>query len=287
MANYVTVQGLYFDNNAEACVGVHGQYAVIQDNEMTACGAGVESRADYTTISHNNIHDLITAVYGNGAYWGGDGVMLNGSSHDRVDYNTCTNCTSAGYTYSTADGGFVEFYSSNTDDMIDHNYVLDSWQISQIGSQGGTDSNITWADNLFVNSGPLLDLHLSGTWVTTVTGFQVLNNTYVANSTAWGNWIFETDTANSVGFTASDLVVRNNIFYIYNGAKFGGNWNGSNAFTHDHNIWYGVAYYMPTLTGSESTADPQLVSPNTGNYALMSTSPAIGAALAPAPFSTD
>ena len=286
-ADYVTVNGIEFDNNAEACVDVFGTYVTIENSQMTACGAGVEDRANYTTITHNNFHDLIAATNDNeGDYWGGDGMMIEGSSNDEIDYNTCTNCISTGFTPATGDGGFVEFYDSNSNVTIDHNYVNNTWQVSQLGSSGGTDSNIEWAYNVFINVGPVIGLHLGGTWETNYSNLVLINNTCYWTTSANGPNIIYTDSGDSDGFTSGDLTERNNLF-VTTASGMGTDQN-TEAFTHDHNIYEGFSYEDYSMgTGEHWNENPDFVNAAADNFELQAGSPAIGAGLAPAPFSTD
>jgi hypothetical protein len=286
-ADYVTVNGIELDNNAEACVDVFGTYVTIENSQMTACGAGVEDRANYTTITHNNFHDLIAATNDNaGDYWGGDGMMIEGSSNDEIDYNTCTNCISTGFTPATGDGGFVEFYDSNSNVTIDHNYVNNTWQVSQLGSSGGTDSNIEWAYNVFINVGPVIGLHLGGTWETNYSNLVLINNTCYWTTSANGPNIIYTDSGDSDGFTPGDFTERNNLF-VTTASGMGTDQN-TEAFTHDHNIYEGFSYEDYSMGTDEYwNENPDFVNAGADNFELQAGSPAIGAGLAPAPFSTD
>ena len=286
-ASYVTVNGLKFSNNTEACVDVMGSNVLIEYSEMTGCGAGVEVRGNSTTISHNDFHDLTAATNdNNGDYWGGDGLMIEGSSNDEVDYNQCINCISTGFTPATGDGGFVEFYDSNSNVTIDHNYVNNTWQVSQLGSNGGTDSNIEWADNVFINVGPVIGLHLGGTWETYFSNLLLINNTCYWTTAANGPNIIYTDSGNADGFTPGDLTERNNIF-VTTAPEMGTDQN-TEAFTHDHNIYEGFSYEDYSMGTDEYwNVNPDFANAAADNFALQPGSPAIGAGLAPAPCSTD
>ncbi len=252
---------------------------------MTQAGAGVEAKANDALITGNYIHDLIIAANSSSGSWGADGIMLNNSSDDVVSYNRLINCVAPSAAYGL-DGGGVEFFAAVSNVAIHHNYANNVNGFTKIGSNGATDSNDLWADNVVINSGPMVGIHIGGTWATYVNGLQVLNNTIVAGNNTNGSNFFYLNQANTTGFTAADLLVRNNILYASGTSMAVSQEGNSVPFTHDHNIYYGLNLNV-TLAGSELSADPKFVNATTGNYALEAGSPAIGAGQAPAPYATD
>ena len=291
VASYVVVQNLLFSSFGEAGIVIYGNHALIQDNELTGGGAGLEARSQYDLITNNYFHDMhLAADDGQGSSWGGDGIMLNGTSNDEISYNRFVNCIApSGSQNSVTDGSAVEFYSAVTNVAIDHNDLYNDNQVSELGSNGTTtDSNDLWADNLIVNSSAW-GVHLGGSFTTNANGLQIINNTFIVsrptNINYNPNFIY-TDGGNTVGFTAGDLVVRNNIFYA-SGFSMGIDQDPDVPYTHDHNLYYGIADWNIALGATEKAADPEFADFAGGDYELEAGSPAIGAGLAPAPYPTD
>ncbi len=287
-ADYVTVQNLLFDNAGEAGIVIYGSHSLIQHNELTQAGTDLEVHAQYSLITHNYMHDnhLAADDHGAGHSWGGDGIMLNGSGNIEVAYNDFINCYGPMSIPPYKSGGAVEFYANNPNVFMHHNYAINGHEFSELGSEGGTDSNVTWAYNLQVNNGALVGLHVGGPFSTTFHGLRVINNTVIATDNGQSPYFFYKDGGNATGLTAGDLVVRNNIFYA-SGTNMTLDQNPEVPFTHDHNLYNGLTEFNVSPDGTEQNADPKFVNFAAGDYHLQAGSPAIGGALLPAPSSVD
>jgi hypothetical protein len=270
--SYVVVQDFTARDAVEAGIAVNSgaHNVVVQNNEMTKDGEGVQVKGANALITHNYIHDMsmVLNTPGGDDDYGATGVILSGSSNTEVSYNRFVNCVAPSYDYGT-DGGAIEFWSDVSGANVHHNYSTNANGFFEIG--GGSVKDVTIAYN--VSDRDNMDfavLHLSGTFKSTISNFKVDNNTMVRSDGWYRLLVFDGETP------PPSFYFRNNVVYSNTGVA------NADGFTHDNNIYYlyGEAGLGNISLGSgESQTDPKFENLSGGDYHLTSDSPAIGAGL--------
>ncbi|HEY6795678.1 MAG TPA: hypothetical protein VI248_13450 [Kineosporiaceae bacterium] len=241
----------------------------VEDVEVTSSGFGVQIEGDHNLISHTNAHDLriIRSTPGGDDDFGAVGYVISGVGNE-VAYSRCVRCRAPSDDYGT-DGGFVEIWNSGDDTYVHHNYSTDNAGFFELGGENLAHhaNNVRVAYNIIEDSGGSLDVHTQGKFALIVTGLRFENNTVIQSRKSEPQLIF-------FGSTRASLAVRNNIFFLTGPGLTV--WLGSGDFDRSHNLYYtsnGASVGLPLLR-SETHADPQFVSPETGDFRLRATSPA-------------
>ncbi len=269
--DHVVLDSLCFDSSDKEALYITGSSVTVQYSEMRYCGAGVKSEEDYTTVTHNNIHDGRLWISDSTAYndVGAYGVEVH-SNHTEISYNTIQNMQEFSYDFSH-DGSAIEVYASaaGIDTLLfHHNYVYRCDNLSEIAATSGTNANIT---NLYfyyniIIQGKCLSLHNGGTDTekATISNVKFWQNTYLDDrdyTTDFGGWLVNVFSW-YVAPSAGQLEYKNNIFYVgqfYYILK--DNVDNTNV-VHTNNIWYRAngsstkyCFNDGTATGDRGTLD--------------------------------
>ncbi len=278
--SWVVVQGLLVREAREAGIKLQAgaDHVVVQDNEVTASGAGVQTDSQYNLITRNYLHDLTMVVNtpGGDDDYGASGVLVKGPNNE-VSYNRIVNCKAPSSDYGS-DGSAVEFYNTVDNSSIHHNYSLNALSFNEIG--GGSARNVKIAYNLIVGSSPVEVIHASDGFASVVSNLQFANNTIVNTAGSYSAfWIGGSLSG------ASALVMRNNIFY----GAYQILMDSSSAFTHDHNLFNltGGGRLNFNLGTGERQVDPLFANLGGADYQLQSASPAINTGASPLLYGTD
>jgi hypothetical protein len=255
-------------------ISAGADHNIIQNNEMTAAGTGVQVLGEYNLITANYVHDLNMIVntpggnddYGAVCFWLSVG-------NNEVSNNLGINCKAPSYDFGF-DGGFVEVFDQGDNSYIHHNYAENTVGFIELGANGsGSAQNVTVAYNVLYNTESAVCIHTSISLAITVTNFKFENNTFVntVNDGLVDRVFICTDDY-------STLQVRNNIFY--SNLQIANNGN----FAHTNNLYYmvdmingsGIGY---ALGSGEKIGNPRFVNVGAGDFHLQAGSPAINAGL--------
>lgn len=240
----------------------------VSDNEITNTGIGIFLQTSNHTITRNNIHDLNMVVNNTSNPdddYGANGIWLEKSDNNEISYNTCKNCRAPSYDYGN-DGGFVEFWTGNNNNIIHHNWVENTLGFIEIGGNdpNGTVSNNTISYNVLYNNLGFGCLHTDGNFRTPVENLRIENNTIV-NLNVEGYRMLDcmVPTPNMLSF-------RNNIVISPIQIANSGN------FARSNNLYYMLdgAPIGYTLGSGEKSGNPLFVNMDAKNFHLQVGSPA-------------
>jgi hypothetical protein len=249
----------------------------------TKVGSGILVRGNGNFIFNNWIYDttmIVNDTTNPDNDYGANGVFLEGA-YNTIEKNTFTGCKAPSFDYGF-DGGAIEFWggsgSSNHHNRVLRNKAENCAGFIEMGSSGGTITDITIAYNVAANNGLFLFAHVGGG-----SGFP----------TNYDRIVYENNTAVElpssqkravIGFSSNPstydkFVFRNNIFYVGNYQYVcdpnTGNW------THYNNTFYRQFSSTTSLgftinaNNNALTSDPLFVNLGGGDYRLQAGSPAI------------
>ena len=218
-------------------------------------GVPVQISSRNNIFTNNYLHDCYALSYDYGYDGGGVEFFEEGAevSNNRIMYNTFYDCN-----------GAFEFGSNND------------------GIANFRQSNNVIAYNKIINSSSLIYINNNGQYRTKVTNLQLYNNIFVQNIAS------RTGDANNISMATSDatagiVVLKNNIFYVTNGANItrSGQWDAGQ-LVHTNNIFTLSGGNLNfTLGATERSTEIQYWTNTTNanplywNYNLLSTSYAI------------
>jgi hypothetical protein len=187
---------------------------------------------------------------------------------------------------------------------MEHNFVHDFQQVGGAhndGIQGPSCTNITFQYNVFKNNGMHIFLGDYSWGSQSCNGITIHHNVFYndANGGSYNSIVFKGTNANN-SYTNK---IENNVFnlrgqgsafyladspspgccnglsnsFFRNNILYNSDEGNVNFYAHSYNLYFGAT--GPSETG-KVTADPQFVDAANNNYALKSTSPAIGAGTA-------
>ena len=176
---WVVVQGLLVREARESGIRLPAgaDHVVVQNNEVTASGAGIMVQSQYNLITRNYLHDLTMVVNTSGGDddYGASAVLVKGPNNE-VSYNRIVNCKASSYDYGS-DGSAVEFYNNVDNSSIHHNISINALSFNEIG--GGSARNVKIAYNVIVGSSPVEVIHASDQFASAISNLQFTNNTVV------------------------------------------------------------------------------------------------------------
>jgi hypothetical protein len=267
--SWVVVQDFLARDGNEAGIFIQpgANNVVVQNNEITKSGEGVNISGESARVLNNYIHDLVLIVNTQGGDddYGANGIFVNKSSGAEVAYNRIINCRASSYDYK-ADGGVVEIWGNVSNLNVHHNYSSGSNGYVEVG--GGSANNVTIAYNVSDRDYQgFVTFHMSGTFASSLSNFEMDNNTIIKTDNSYS-------VVDSGGATMpSSVYFRNNIVYSVAQIANGG------GFTHSNNLFYspnGSARLGAIGMGDgDAQADPKFVNYGGGDYHLQSGSPAI------------
>ncbi len=270
--SWLVVQDFLVRNADESGIRIESSasHNIVQNNEATNAGLGIQILGQYNLVTRNYAHDLrmIVNTPGGDDDYGAEGFWIQGPNNE-ISYNRCVNCRASSYDYGS-DGGVVEIYGNGDNSYIHHNYGTGSDGFLEVG--GGSAQNIRVAYNISDNNyNGFACMHLGGTFNSTINNFRIENNTIVKTMSQGYRQL---DCISS-GVSSSQLLVRNNIFYSSIGIA------NTGSFTHNNNIYYmtngaSVGY---GLGSGETQTNPLFVNIGGGNYILQAGSPAINSGM--------
>jgi hypothetical protein len=193
---------------------------------------------------------------------GAFGILVRGNNNE-IAYNQITGSIACSYDYQK-DGAAVEIYGA-ADNHIHHNWSTDTNTFTELGEP--TSANNLYTYNVFYSS-----LSESKFLVTRGAGNTrgPVNNTMLYNNTVYLTGALSQGFVCHAGCNASILTMRNNIFNVTNRVGY-----SDGAFNEDYNLFWGGSPSGFTPNTHSRTANPQFVSPQTGDFRLQSVSPAI------------
>jgi hypothetical protein len=271
-AYFATWGGFFSANMLNNGIILNGNNDTVENSIIgDTSGNGVVIIGNNETVTNNYIHDVDLAGIDNSAITSFDSSNPNGpfTSNDTITYNTLADSArgliihrgmlNSHIAYNrlwnamlqTTDGGAIyTFQNYNTGDVLDHNIVSDtvnyySGNPAVAYFEDGSSTGFTYYDNVAWN---------------TAQGFKV-------NSGATANYYYNNTVANSFSSayltgTLTGGAVENNIF--------------TSSVT---NTGTGVS-----SNNLLSPTDPKFTDPGSANFTLQSTSPAINAGVAIAPY---
>jgi len=289
--DYIVVDGLSFSDtttfeifgrdqylgSGAILIGVGSDYVAVKNSDFTRVGVGVKSYGLYTTITHNNFHDLVIAYRDTDESYGAICISINNSNAE-ISYNLFTNCRSIDSPYG-ADGGAIEiegwWFQEKSNINIHHNFSS--------GSQGFLEVTETISSNVTIINNISDDYQQFVAWDTTTTpsNFQVYHNTVIRTHSENATALFTVYYYSDEGPAPSDswLTFRNNIFYTPAANVLSGSYSYKyHNYPHDHNLYYGGSNSNPVgypLGEGEIIADPQFVNFSARDLHLKATSRAI------------
>ena len=265
-------------------------YCTIRNCDISLVGVGIASRegSDFTTITNNNIYNLravknTTASISSSDDYGANGMVL-GSSNNVVTYNSFRDCYAPSYDYVYV-GSIITLFNTNvSNNRILYNTAINSLVFLEIGSiHNGVAINNLVAYNKIINCGQTTIFHNNP-------GFEKYVSTN--NTRFFNNVIIETKPQFIPGSslfwyddpaTLDIAVVRNNIFWLTNGARVYSQTVDSSRIEHSNNIYKitnGIIGDLTVITDTLITGISSIFVDTTGdpgrwNYHLTSVSPAI------------
>lgn len=288
--SYVTVDGLYFHDNANppssnhqnknvqkmgaVYLGLQANHNIIRNCEFSNSPVGIKVKGSYNLITRNYLHDTYDRMAHS---WGPIAIMIV-SPYNEVSFNRIMNYGSYGGPYGS-DGGVIEL--DGVDDAFDgrninihHNISINNHGFVELA--GRNVDSVTIAYNLsddrnqFLGGGSMKNVF-------------VYNNTIIRtrepNVDRFVFWTFVPD--------ATFITVRNNIFVLAGDIKVFGPFKkpeghqrtGIGNQVHDHNLYFshgnpGSDPIGIPASGNEIVADPLFIDFRNGNYRLRSDSPA-------------
>jgi hypothetical protein len=280
-ASWVVVDGLRLVDANEFGLVVQdgGEHNVIRACEFTGCSGGVSLTTSNNLVTRSWFHDFHILTNTEGAEGtpeadddSGAIAVLVTASDNEISYNRMERCVAPSYDYGV-DGGGVEFYvgtASLSGIHVHHNWIADGNGFFEIGSQGGSMSELWIHHNVSVNNLSLMCLHNGGgNFGTAVTGVRFENNTVVETEQS-SSWLVAFDAAP----TKDTLTFRNNLVVV-------GNYDrvfSHDGFTHERNLFTltspGTTLGV-TLGAGESEAAARFVDDTARNFELAPDSPAI------------
>ncbi len=277
---------------------------VIQNNEISNCGAGLYLAGKKIVVRNNYIHDGKMVVNTQGAPgtpqsnddYGATGITFTGVNGCQVYGNRLINLVAPSYDYGT-DGGALEFWKSTRHCDIYNNFAYDVDGFSEFGGQAG-DSVIDVAihHNIILEGATLADFHVSDTthdvFAIGYDSIRMDNNLFVKRlSGPYGYFLVCGPLA-----SANRIKIRNNIFvsdsityYSYTGSGP----RQSQSYVHVNNLLWtpnfntftdgwtagsGEIYGNPLFTNSGWNATKN-IDTVVAHYALQNKSPAAGSGL--------
>jgi hypothetical protein len=268
-----------YQNSGAILIRQGSDNVTVENCEITNVGVGIKSYGQYTTITNNNIHDLVIAYTDSSQSYGAIGVSIN-NSNAVVASNTFTNCRSTNSPYG-ADGGAVEIEGlANTKDNISiyHN--------KSTGSQGFLEVTETSSSNvtLYYNVSDDYQQFVAFDTTTTPTNYKIENNTIIRTHSANATNVFTIFYYRDQGPTPADswMSIKNNIFYTPAAKVLEGTYTYKEYnFPHNNNIFYDgtsdpIGY---SLGAGDIINNPKFVSFSGRDLHLGSDSPAINAGL--------
>lgn len=179
--SYLIIDGFKIIGAREAAISIdesYAEYNIIRNCDISYSAIGVSLLGKFTTLEHNNIHDINKMVKND---WGGDddygaiGILIQ-SQNAKILNNTVEQCTGPSYDYGT-DGSAFELYDNVDGAVIDGNYTSGNNRFMEVGGQPGSAKNVIVANNKAIhNNGRFLAFNLSGKFATNVNNFRLINN---------------------------------------------------------------------------------------------------------------
>jgi hypothetical protein len=269
--SYVAVETIQADDCSWAGFEISGSHVEVRDATATHNVAGIEIKSGATSnrIFRNAITDnakMSVLTSGGNDDSGAFGILLHGDSNE-IAWNRISGSDAFSYDYGR-DGAAIEVYGGR-DNVIHHNVAEQNDAFTELGD--ARSANNTYAYNLVRST---LD---ASTFLVTRGASDSFGP--VANTRVYSNTVVLTG-AKSQGFvcyagcSASILVMRNNV--IQAALKTG---YADAAFDEDYDLFF-QGQVQFTKGAHSLVADPRFVSPSTGDFHLLATSPAIDTGIA-------
>jgi hypothetical protein len=204
---------------------------------------------------------------------GAFGILLHGDRNE-IAFNRISGHDAFSYDYGR-DGGAVEIYGGQNN-HIHHNVAEQNDAFTELGD--ARSANNTFAYNLVrstLTSSTFLVTRGAASSFGPVLGTRAYNNTVYLTGASSQGFVCH------AGCSASILVMRNNVIQAV--AKVG---YADAAFDEDYDLFFGGQLQF-TRGAHSLVADPRFASPSTGDFHLLSTSPAIDSGLAGLAYSVD
>lgn len=278
-ASHVVIDSLMFTNTGYAGIEIApgADHNVVRNCEMTSCGIGVHIQGSFNLLTKNYIHDMVMVVNDPKTVnpdndFGATAFLLDNANSNEISYNKAVTCKAPSFDYGN-DGGFVEIWTSASNNTIHHNWVENTEGFMEAGGSNSSQmvENNVVSYNVSYNNSGFICLHTGGGgFDVTVVNMRIENNTIV--STVGGYRIIGCIGASA---SANVLSLKNNI--IYSSIRIADFAN----FIHTNNFYYittsaGVGY---TLGVGEKIVNPRFMDLAGKDFRLKSISPAINAGI--------
>lgn len=276
--SYVAVEAIHADDCTWAGFEISGSHDEVRDAMAThnVAGVEIESGATSNRVLRNAIVDnakMSVLTPGGDDDSGAFGILLHGDSNE-IAWNRISGCDAFSYDYGR-DGAAIEVYGGRGN-VIHHNVAEQNDAFTELGSSRSADN--TYAYNV-VRSTLANSVFL-------VTRGAASSFGPVANTRAYDNTVYLTGSSSQgfvchAGCSASILVMRNNV--IQAAWKVG---YADAPFDEDYDLFF-QGQIQFTRGAHTLVADPRFVSPSTGDFHLLATSPAIDSGASGLGWSTD
>lgn len=279
-ANWVRVQGLDFRNGKEmAIVSWHGirRHVELINNRFsgTASWAPIEASGDSLLIEGNTIK-----LEGNTVGTQGHGIYLSRGSHNIIRGNTISGMVGYGIHVfdqrRSEDGPNATIRLSGI--LLEGNTIFDSQERAGIIV---STQDIARADSIVIRNNTLY--HHAGSGIViqaSVTNVRIYNNTIYSVNTDHIGWTGSDGIyigANENG-TPNRIVIRNNIIVPVDAEGGHIRNEGGTNLSVDHNLYWSLPANLVDVEDTHPVkADPLFVAPQTGDFTLQKSSPAIDA----------
>ena len=287
-ASYVTIKGFEITGNAASVTLATALSQANNSNDPQTSDTGIEvdqqgsTHSTHITIANNDVHDQ-----------GGAGIQIGGADYITVTGNTVYHNA---WWSPFANSGISIFQSYSSDGntgyktIVSGNTVYGNQEFVPWHTQGQiTDGNgiiIDSNNNTGYNGRTLVENNL--TYNNGGTGAHAINSDHVDffyNTAYDNNQSSALNEGQIVGQNSNDVRIENNIMVAPSGKMVNSQPYGYNV-TYDYNIYHGGSGPQ-TLGAHDIVADPQFVSPSSGNFALQASSPAVNSATTQFSDSTD